>query len=168
MFCCKSCAATCNNRKYPKRVKQKKLCLGCRRQIEPTRTWCDTCLPAKQSKFMKERHRANKEIATRLNLSYREDEIPIKESLESKYGKRFHKEKIGRRYIDFANKKLLIEHTVDGTHGIQDVISRFGDVAKSEDTRRRVAYVNTDLLGAVRRKRLLLLRVKIRDFRELT
>jgi len=99
------------------------------------------------------------------NLTYRRDEIPIKDKLEKLYGCVFHREVIGNRVMDFASDELLIEHTSDWTHGTFDLVRRMEDVAG--DTRRKIAYLDTKKLGAPTRKRLENVGVEIIDFRSL-
>lgn len=149
-FCSRSCSASFNNRKYPKRVKQQRYC-SCGGKVEGDARWCAKCLPDR--------------LGTG-NFAYRKDELAIKRTLERKY-RSLHKERIGRRYIDFANNKVLIEHSKDGTHGLQDIIARFRDVEIQGDSRTRVAFVDTRLLGPKRRKRLMDLGVHIKDYRTL-
>ncbi|WP_225894357.1 HNH endonuclease [Atlanticothrix silvestris] len=45
IFCSRSCAASYNNQKHPKRSKQKRLCKYCGISIVGRRTTCDTCNP---------------------------------------------------------------------------------------------------------------------------
>lgn len=99
------------------------------------------------------------------NLTYRTDELNTKLQLERLFGRRFQKEQIGRRVVDFACDELIIEHSVDGTKGIQDVIARFEDIA--DDPRQKIAIVDTKKLGDRRRARLESVVDEIRDYRAL-
>jgi len=162
-FCCQSHAASYNNRKHPKRIKRKEWCSGCRLPIEPHRKWCDKCLPKVFGDNATRLHATHPEIPEKLNLAYRKDELEIKAILERKYHTVFHKEKVGGRYVDFADHSTLIEYTKDGGHGLHDVIARFADVKKSGDKRKRIAFVDTRLLGRLRSARLQDLAVEVFD-----
>lgn len=96
------------------------------------------------------------------HLAYRKDELPIKAALEKLYDKKFHKEIIGKRVMDFASDDYLIEYTADYTHGTFDLVRRFEDVA--DDPRRKVAYLNVRRLGAPTRQRLEAIDVEIKDY----
>jgi hypothetical protein len=99
------------------------------------------------------------------NLAYRQDELPVKAALEKKYRCSFQKECVNGRYVDFASKRMLIEHTTDHTHGTYDLVRRFADI--STDSRRKVAYLDLPKLGPLNRKRLADLSVELHDYREL-
>lgn len=86
------------------------------------------------------------------NLTYRKDELSTKKILEEIYGVRFEKEKIGNRYIDFASSDLLIEYSIDATHGLSDLIKRLEDV--QTDPRQKIAYINTQKIGPKWKTRL--------------
>jgi len=115
-------------------------------------------------------NRARALVAVRENirlasLAYRTDELETKRQLERLFRRKFQKEQIGRRVVDFACDDLIIEHSKDGTKGLPDVIARFEDIKK--DHRRKVAFVDTRKLGDKRRARLESVVDEISDFREL-
>ena len=97
-------------------------------------------------------------------LTYRKDELPILENLQRHYAQEFKKEHIGNRFFDFASPSLLIEHTSDGGKGIAKVIDRFSEVRL--DSRKKVAFVDTKMLGLKRFKKLDDLGVEVHDYRE--
>ena len=45
-FCCSSCAATYNNKMYPKRQRTRRYCKHCHVEIHGRRTVCDNCNPS--------------------------------------------------------------------------------------------------------------------------
>jgi hypothetical protein len=99
------------------------------------------------------------------NLTYRKDELVVKSVLDKKYRCSFQKECINGRYVDFASKRLLIEHTTDSTHGTYDLVRRFMDI--TADKRRKIAYLDLPKLGPLNRQRLAALSVELHDYREL-
>ncbi len=100
-------------------------------------------------------------------LVYRQDELPIKRAIETLFGKSFNKEKIGGRYVDFADATDIIEVTFDSTKGITDLTARLREV-KQLDGRRLTAFIAEKNVGAIRRKRLTDLGVTLRSVTELS
>lgn len=98
-------------------------------------------------------------------LAYRKDELPFLVALQRRYRTKFRKERIGRRYFDFANETYLIEVSNDWGKGINHITARFADAKR--DKRKRVAFVNMRWLGRIRRSRLAALSVDIVDIRTL-
>lgn len=103
------------------------------------------------------------------SLAYRKDELEIKSKLEFLYGCIFQKEFVGGVFFDFASEGLLIEHSFDYSHGVQDLTRRFRVAEAIGDVRKRVAFIDmsSGLIGNVRVARLLNLKVEIRDVVEL-
>lgn len=86
------------------------------------------------------------------NLTYRKDELPVKEKLERLYSRTFSKEEINGRIVDFSCEDLIIEYTTDNTHGVFDLIRRLEAI--SGDTRRKIAYLPLSKLGVRSKERL--------------
>jgi hypothetical protein len=98
-------------------------------------------------------------------LSYLPHELEILKILQGMFHSEFRKEKIGNRYFDFANDRMLIEHTTDYGKGIQSVIQRFTEVVS--DPRTKIAFLNHKYLGIARRRKLESVGVQIRNIEEL-
>lgn len=106
-----------------------------------------------------------KERPRKAHLQYLQAELTIKKILEEIYECKFEKELYKNVVFDFANKKYLIEHTIDWGKGISSLTSRFR-VAKS-DGRIKIAYLPFKHFGAKRRSRLEELGVKVIDCHDL-
>ena len=81
----------------------------------------------------------------KMNLAYRKDELPIKAALESVLGQTFHKEKIGKRFFDFASDNYLIEFTL-AVSGTYNILERFALAHKAGDRRKRIAFCPDQLV----------------------
>lgn len=103
--------------------------------------------------------------AAAAGLAYREDEKPVLRVLEARYDTTFKKEEMDGLFFDFTNDQMVIEHTVDHTHGIQSAIARFALLNAKKDGRRRILITRTGRgkLGAVRLSRLDALGVEVID-----
>jgi len=99
-------------------------------------------------------------------LTYRKDELSVKAYLEGVFNCSFHKERIGRRFVDFANDTLLIEYTTDGSRGVQDAFARLLEIVQSGDIRRKIACLPLREVGSLRRGRFVALGVELRNVGE--
>jgi len=107
------------------------------------------------------------QLAEKASLMYRRDELPVLEKLNGLFNSSFAKEKVGGVYFDFADDLHLIEHSIDGTHGVQDATMRFAIAEALGDKRCRIAYMNTGKIGSLRMQRFTDLNVEVRDVAEL-
>ena len=107
------------------------------------------------------------QLAEKASLMYRRDELSVLEKLNGLFNSSFAKEKVGGVYFDFADDLYLIEHSIDGTHGVQDATMRFAIAEALGDKRRRIAYMNTVKIGPLRMQRFTDLNVEVRDVVEL-
>lgn len=98
-------------------------------------------------------------------LTYRKDEFPVKKALEKRYKVGFKKEVVLGQAVDFVTSELLIEHSRDGSKGLQDIMVRFEKLIS--DPRRKIAYIETAGLGNKRRTRLAAVVDEILDYRTL-
>jgi len=104
--------------------------------------------------------------AVRVSMTtYRKDELGVKRTLEVLYNTPFVKEIVQGQAVDFVSNTHLIEHTRDGTKGLSDVIRRFAKLQL--DRRRKIAYVDTQRLGPMRRAKLVAVVDEIVDYRTL-
>lgn len=99
-----------------------------------------------------------------MNLAYRKDELPVKSLLERLFKSTFTKEHLNGRYFDFSSKKYLIEWSLSPSSGIHDIIRRFESL--TDDTRKRIAYVDTSRVGKRSMARLMAAEVDLRDCRD--
>lgn len=95
------------------------------------------------------------------NLTFREDEVPVKNKLEDLTKMIFNKEKINNSYIDFANEKYLIEHTIDGTRGLSEAINRLSSLKNEE--RIKIIISKLEKLGPKRRREGIIY-IDVKDF----
>ncbi|MCK9596767.1 hypothetical protein M0R19_06255 [Candidatus Pacearchaeota archaeon] len=85
------------------------------------------------------------------NLSYRKDELPVKEKLEKIFNCEFRKERIKDRYIDFASSDYLIEYTANTSRGIYLAIRRLYYDCK-EDKRQKILISHVHKIGKTYRE----------------
>jgi hypothetical protein len=69
--------------------------------------------------------------------------------LESATGRRFRREAIDGRYIDFCDDQVLIEYTEDHGKGVSVAIERL----RNSDTRRKFIVCDASRVGRKRRAR---------------
>jgi hypothetical protein len=101
------------------------------------------------------------------SMSYRKDEIPVLNAVQSLYGRKFEKALVAGRYFDFADDYYLVEHTEDDTKGICDATERFQAAQAVGDLRRRVLFAVKSAIGKKRMARLEAVGVEVRDCSEL-
>jgi hypothetical protein len=99
-----------------------------------------------------------------MNLAYRKDELPVKELLDKLFKSAFAKELLNDRYFDFASSRYLIEWSLSPSSGIHDIIRRFEAVV--DDSRKKIAYVDTSRVGKRSMARLVAAKVELRDCRD--
>ena len=159
-FCCKSCAATFNNkkRKHPIEVKRKisktlgglgvakeeRTCEKCGKCGIYGERFCSNCYSSP--------HLHSQEIIDRNRLKFHFYEEKLSKKLERKYGK-LKKEIIDGIAYDFCNQNFIIEFTFDYGRGTTDAIKRFENIPASE-TRKKIIYLPSRYVGEKRKKRL--------------
>jgi hypothetical protein len=113
-FCCRSCAASYNNRAYPKRQKKQYFCKACGDETAYRRTFCKACDPTKPKDYgpitiaeVRERARYQANAWIR-KLARREYYASDKPKLCSRCGYSVHFEVCHIRSIkDFPNNTLV-------------------------------------------------------------
>lgn len=161
-FCSRKCSNSriqTEEMKEKKRIKltkirDKKICKFCGTEFIPNTNKQSVCSVGCTSGL--NLHKAN--------LTYRKDEIPIKERMEFLLNQTFKKEEINGFYIDFSSNNYLIEYTKDNTHGVSDAIKRFSTIT---DDRIKIIISNLNGIGTLRKEKVKnVVFIDLKDFDE--
>ena len=167
-FCSRKCANTrkhteetknkisikCSKRLGNRKTVESKICKLCGKSYKPTRNVQKYCSKVCSVTVWQ---RAS-------NLTYRKDELPIKNHLEYITKMQFNKEYLHGHFYDFTNKRYVIEHTNDIGKGITQAIDRLNKIT---DSRVKILICNDRLLGSKRKNRMNNIRLlNIKEFNE--